>query len=239
MKPSFILHIDYLCILEDLTNEQRGELFYAMYCYQISKEIEISSIIKIAFSQFKNQFDRDNVKYKKTVEARKQAGSMGGKQKVANLANATKSKQDVPNLAVSDNKNKKDSDSVKDNVKESKNKSFSILTSEKLSQYPNVNVSSFNEWMDYKKYKTIAPVTKTLNFLSQYDFATQEQIINTSIMNNYKGLFEPKRNSKQVQSFKQQDEQIRDAKINLALDNNIFDMIDDMENVNNQGVICE
>ena len=109
MKPSFILHIDSLCILEDLSNEQKGELFNAIYCYQIGKEIELSPIIKIAFSQFKNQFIRDEEKYKKTVEARKQAGSKGGKQRVANQANASTTKQNQANQAVSVSKNEKDS----------------------------------------------------------------------------------------------------------------------------------
>ena len=61
-----------------------------------------------------------------------------------------------------------------------------------LEVYDVINLQAFNEWMDYKKYKSIAPVTKTINFLCQYDPPTQQQIVDTSIMNNYKGLFEPK-----------------------------------------------
>jgi hypothetical protein len=55
-----------------------------------------------------------------------------------------------------------------------------------------INKQAFDEWIQYKKYKSIAPITKTINFLSNYDFATQQKIVDTSIMNNYKGLFEPK-----------------------------------------------
>ena len=42
-----------------------------------------------------------------------------------------------------------------------------------------------------------------------------------------------------MQSFKQQDQQQRDNKIDFALENNIFDMIDEMEHIPNeqQGVI--
>lgn len=115
MKKSFLLHIDSLCILDDLTDEQAGQLFNAIYQFQLGNELELSPMIKIAFSQFKNQFNRDAEKYEKTCEARKLAGSKGGKQKVAN---ANKSKQKVANLADKDNKNKKDSDneSDKDNI---------------------------------------------------------------------------------------------------------------------------
>lgn len=115
MRTSFILHTDSLCVLEELTQSQMGDLFYAIYCYQINKEFELDGIVKIAFSQFKNQFIRDDEKYKKTVEARKIAGSMGGKQRQVNQANATKCKQNVANQADSDSNSKKDSDKDSEN----------------------------------------------------------------------------------------------------------------------------
>ena len=102
-KKSFLIHIDSLDILDDLTDSQCGELFKAIKSYQHDEEIELSSIAKIAFSPFKNQFKRDDEKYKKTCERRALAGSKGGKQKVAN---ASKCKQKVANLADNKNKNK-------------------------------------------------------------------------------------------------------------------------------------
>ena len=75
---SFLLQIDSLCILDDLTDEQSGQLFNAIYQYQLGNEIELPPLIRIAFSQFKNQFNRDEEKYQKTCEARKEAGSKGG-----------------------------------------------------------------------------------------------------------------------------------------------------------------
>ena len=110
-KPSFIIHIDSLDVIDELTNEQAGELFRAIKAHQKNEEIDISGIVKIAFSPFKNQFIRDDKKYEKTCESRRKAGSKGGKQKVAN---ATNCKQNVANLAESKNKNK--------NKKESKSK---------------------------------------------------------------------------------------------------------------------
>ncbi len=56
----------------------------------------------------------------------------------------------------------------------------------------NINKSSFDEWIAHKKYKTKAPITKCINFLSEFDFITQKEIIDTSIMNGWKGLFKPK-----------------------------------------------
>ena len=66
--------------------------------------------------------------------------------------------------------------------------------------FPLVNAKSCNEWLEFKKYKTQAPITKTLNFLSKYSKEVQQQIIDTSIMNNYKGLFEPKSKTQYTQN---------------------------------------
>lgn len=104
-KKSFLIHIDSLDILDDLTNEQCGELFKAIKAHHSDQKNTLSAIVNIAFSPFKNQFIRDDEKYLKTCEARAIAGSIGGKQ---TQANASKVKQKVANQA--DNKNKKDND---------------------------------------------------------------------------------------------------------------------------------
>ncbi len=96
-RKSFVLHKDSLEILPDLTDEQAGKLFKAIYAYQIDEEIKLDQIIKMVFLPFKNQFARDDSKYLETCERRAIAGSKGGKQKVAN---ASKSKQTVANLPV-------------------------------------------------------------------------------------------------------------------------------------------
>lgn len=115
-KKSFILHVDSLDVLSDLSDEQAGKLFKAMLAFHKGEEIELDPLTKMAFSFFKNQFIRDNEKYIKTCEARAQAGSKGGKQKQQNLANASNSKQKVAKVADSDNES--DSDSKKDNKKD-------------------------------------------------------------------------------------------------------------------------
>ena len=118
-KKSFLLHIDSLDILDDLTNGQAGVLFKAIKAYQHNDDFPLDSIVKIAFSPFKNQFVRDDEKYVKTCERRAIAGSKGGKQKVAN---ASKCKQEVANVADTKNKNKNKtknkSDSDNDNKSE-------------------------------------------------------------------------------------------------------------------------
>lgn len=121
-KKSFLLHIDSLDILDELTDEEAGALFKAIKGYQKCEEIELSGLVRIAFSPFKNQFARDNEKYDLTCKRRAEAGSKGGKAKVANAskskqkqANASKSKQDLANVADSNNKNKTNNKSKSDN----------------------------------------------------------------------------------------------------------------------------
>lgn len=111
-RKSFVLHKDSLEILPDLTDDQAGKLFKAIYAYQIDEEIKLDQIIKMVFLPFKNQFARDDDKYTETCERRAIAGSKGGKQRVAN---ASKSKQKVANQADSKNKSKSVSKSKSDN----------------------------------------------------------------------------------------------------------------------------
>ncbi len=110
-RKSFLLHIDSLDILDDLDNDQVANLFRAIKAYQNGDCFELDAITKIAFMPFKNQFERDNEKYQETCKRRAEAGSKGG---IAKVANASKSKQKVANLADSDNKNKNKSDSESD-----------------------------------------------------------------------------------------------------------------------------
>ena len=68
IKKSFVLHIDSLNVLDDLTDEQAGKLFKAIKSYQKNESEKLDGLIKVAFSPFKNQFERDNEKYKKLCE---------------------------------------------------------------------------------------------------------------------------------------------------------------------------
>jgi hypothetical protein len=62
MRKSFILHKDSLDVLDDLTDEQCGQLFKAIKAYHCEGQIELNALIKIAFSPFKNQFMRDEIR---------------------------------------------------------------------------------------------------------------------------------------------------------------------------------
>ena len=128
-KKSFVLHVDSLDVLDELTNEQAGMLLKAMRDYHNEDETPLDALTKIVFCPFKNQFNRDSLKYQTTCERRANAGSMGGKQKVAN---ASKPKQKVANVAESVNVSENDSDSVNDSKSDSKSVSVIKETPVKL-----------------------------------------------------------------------------------------------------------
>jgi len=73
-----------------------------------------------------------------------------------------------------------------------------------FSNHLNVNQDTANEWFEYKKYKSKAPVTKCLNFLNKYTKQEQKEIIDNSIMNEYAGLFPPKKQNNFQQETKAQ-----------------------------------
>jgi hypothetical protein len=131
-KKSFVLHVDSLDVLDELTNEQAGMLLKAMRDYHNEDETPLDALTKIVFCPFKNQFNRDSLKYQTTCERRANAGSMGGKQKVANVAKASKPKQKQANVAESVSVSKNDSDSVNDSKSDSKSVSVIKETPSKL-----------------------------------------------------------------------------------------------------------
>jgi hypothetical protein len=112
MKKSFVLYLDSLDVLDDMSQEEIACMFVAIRDYNKGLEPELLPSLKFLFKQFANQFDRDHEKWVTTCESRALAGSKGGKQKVAN---ASKSKQKVAKVAIlADNDN--DTDTVNDTV---------------------------------------------------------------------------------------------------------------------------
>jgi hypothetical protein len=101
-------------------------------------------------------------------------------------------------------------ENIKDNNTSINNTSINIKEKDKKENKPNskkdilieflksqdlssINKKSLNEWLDYKKwnYKEIG-IKKLIKFLSQYSSDVQVNIIDTSIMSTYDGLFPPK-----------------------------------------------
>ena len=117
-KDSFVLYTKYLTQVEKLDIEQRGILFTAILRYAAGESIpNMDSVTEMLWSIIEDQLQIDFEKYQKTCNARKEAGSRGGKarnkQNEANQANANFAKQSQANQADSDNDNDNDSDNKK------------------------------------------------------------------------------------------------------------------------------
>jgi len=170
-RKSFIVHKDSLVILDEMSNEQAGIFIKSIKFYQEKGCLpELDFGLKMAITPFINQFQRDEEIYKKTCEARREAGSLGGKQKVAN---ASKSYQKVAKVADNDSKNKSESESKNENRNESeseiknnpdKTKRFIKPTIKEIKDYclerkNNIDAEHFfnfyeaRAWKDIKNWK--------------------------------------------------------------------------------------
>lgn len=156
-RKSFIIHKDSLSVLKKLNDVQAGKLFKSIAAYQEHNLLPEDNLISIIFEPFLNQFIRDEENYRNTCERRREAGSKGGKQKVAN---ASKSKQKLANLADSKSKSDSDSDSKNksDSKKESKKKSFTKPTLQDIQDYckernSNVDADKFFNYYEANGWK--------------------------------------------------------------------------------------
>lgn len=123
MRDSFVMYTANIDQISLLNMEQRGNLFTAIMLYAADKELpQMDGMTQMAFSFIKAQLDRDNQKYQKMIESRREAGKLGGrpkgsassiKQEEAKKANGFFEKQTEAK--------KHDNDNVNDNVKDKKN----------------------------------------------------------------------------------------------------------------------
>lgn len=80
MKNSFVIYHNYLENLEDLTDEQFGKLFRALFHYEIKREEPgFTGSLKIAFNFIKQDLDANLEKYENICERNRLNGLKGGR----------------------------------------------------------------------------------------------------------------------------------------------------------------
>jgi len=124
MKTGFILHLDSLSVLDELTNEQAGILFKAIRDYNSGKEPELDFAMRMAFIPFKNQFERDLKTYNNTCERNRNNGAKGGRPKKPTETQETQVVFEKPKKADNKNDNKNDNDINYQALLEFVNKTF-------------------------------------------------------------------------------------------------------------------
>ena len=157
-RKSFILHIDSLGILNELTDEQAGQLFKLIYEYHNPnkpKQNQITQLVNLAFYPFKSQFERDNQTYNNVCERNKNNGLLGGRPKNKN--------PNKPKKADSDNKNKNDNKNDNDNksvIKKINIRPFVSISQSELDKLNSEFLEHEVNWMldklnDYKASKGV------------------------------------------------------------------------------------
>ena len=120
-KKSFVIYENWCKLFCDLPDEEAGILIKLICDYKLNNEnkeenkayLEKNKTISAIFNMIKITLDTDEEKYKEICEKRRNSGSMGGKQKVANgkqmVANATNNVANgskwVANRSYNDNDN--------------------------------------------------------------------------------------------------------------------------------------
>lgn len=141
-KNSFVLYHNYREILTDLTDEQLGKLFRALFDYEIDRtEPKFSGELKIAFGFIKKDLDINLVKYDNICKRNRENGQNGG----APIGNQNARKQPKqPKQPDNDNDNEYDNenDIYKTSKKESNKNNLNACACESYDEiFENYGVS--------------------------------------------------------------------------------------------------
>lgn len=157
VKDSFILYTEQKEVIDNLSDEDAGKLFKGIFEYVLGNEPEFNNLLKLVFIPIRQQLERNAKKYSEIKEKRRIAGAKGGKQKVANQANANFAKQSQANLAVNVHDNvylSKDKYKENNNTNSQKEK-FIKPTIEEIKSYCLERKNSINpsQFFDYYESK--------------------------------------------------------------------------------------
>ena len=166
-RKAFLIHHDFREQVEDLSNEQLGELFRAILNYEIDNKLPLftDKELKIAFKFIKINLDSTNQKYEEICEKRRQA--IKKRWENTNDTNVYNDIQNIQKYTSDTNTNTNTStnnDNKKEKVKEKGEASSHppIEKKSKKEQYIEfVQASSLStqvqekilEWLEYKKWK--------------------------------------------------------------------------------------
>ena len=149
-KKSFILYIDSLEVLDELSDEDAGKLFKAIKQYIKNRDIILGGYLKAIFVYFKNYLERDLFKYKETLDKRAIAGKKGGLISRRGKGKQTEANESKVSKCLKKKAKKPDnvSVSVNDNVSEDKKHKFVFPTLKEL--FEEINLKNFS--VDAEKF---------------------------------------------------------------------------------------
>lgn len=157
-RKSFILHLDSLDVVKELTTEQKADLFQAIIDYNLGNEVKLSGLMNAIFIPFKNQFSRDNEKYNDIVNRNKNNGLKGGRPK-------TETNPNKPKKTQWDNSKPKKPDNVNDNDNDNENDNENDNVIVLIANFKKWNVNDFQN--DISLYKELY-ISEMLNRFYTY-----------------------------------------------------------------------
>lgn len=132
-RTSFVLHLDTLAVLDELTDEQAGQFIKAIYLHRKGVEFSVDPLMKALLVPFIAQMKRDDEKYTKKVNANRNNGLKGGRPK----ANGT---QENP-LGFSETQHKpNESQKTREGEGEGENKRVIDILSAQADQCPHKEI---------------------------------------------------------------------------------------------------
>lgn len=121
-KNSFVVYYNYRETLEDLTDEQVGQLFRAIFDYEIDRtEPKFSGVLNVAFKFIKKDLDINLTKYENICNRNRKNGQNGGAPKGNQNARKQPKQPKQP-----DNDNEYDNDNILVSKKERKEENNNI-----------------------------------------------------------------------------------------------------------------
>ena len=221
MIATLIIYLDFLEKFKRLSDAQFGKLIRLGIEYQktgIEPDIQ-DPILALAFDSFKVCIDENNIKYDAKVEARRAAGRKGGIAKaaklhggVANVANATFAKQSVANVAnVAITKTKTETKTMTKNNTKTKTETDinkTLKAPERFFPDNDLLEKTFADFRDMRK-KIKAPMTDRavdlmVGKIKKLDPGTAVKMLEQSIMNGWKDIYELKDDKKDPAGNRQQ-----------------------------------
>jgi Family of unknown function (DUF6291) len=179
MRDGFVFYRSFYESAKALSDEDKLEFYDAIFEFALNQnETKTKPLVNAFINLVKPQIEANNRRY----ENGKKGGRPSKNDAKENL-NETKAK---PN-------NNLDETKAKPKEKEKEKEKEKDKEKEKELDMSGINPQAFSEWVNYKgnKYSRQGKVL-SINFLRDYDYNLQSEIIRTSIMNGWKGLFAPK-----------------------------------------------
>lgn len=234
MRNSFILYTEYEEQIEMLNDEQAATFLRAVFAYASGKDLpEMDGMTAMLFSMVKRRMDRDQEKYEEVAEKRAEAGRKGGRPRSEEKANAFDEKQTKAKKSNGFFEKQKNPvpvpvpvpvlDTVPDKEKEKESKER-----EKPEKSPAVVIAKLDApdgvkqrlqgFVDMRRTmkkpmtgRAVELLWKELSKLSS-DPATQEKILDQSIMNSWQSVYPLKSEPRARSGTSQLDQFLRIAR---------------------------